>query len=97
MEENSQQPLPKRHDFQTSADLERVTDYAEEKEISATDLENVSIFFVVYVSSLNYYSGRNVSIKNFGHMSTIVYSAGITLELFNTSFLVSPVKTFSLS
>lgn len=44
MEENSQQPLPKRHDFQTSADLERVTDYAEEKEISAKDLENVSIF-----------------------------------------------------
>ncbi|KAM7442814.1 hypothetical protein ABFA07_008279 [Porites harrisoni] len=40
MEENSQQPLPKRHDFQTSADLERVTDYAEEKEISAKDLEN---------------------------------------------------------
>ena len=43
MEENSQQPLLKRHDFQTSADLERVTDYAEEKEISAKDLENVSL------------------------------------------------------
>lgn len=53
MEENSQQPLPKRHDFQTSADLERVTDYAEEKEISAKDLENVSIFlWCVCVSSL---------------------------------------------
>lgn len=52
MEENSQQPLPKRHDFQTSADLERVTDYAEEKEISAKDLENVSIFCGVCVSSL---------------------------------------------
>lgn len=42
MAENSQQPLPKRHDLQTSADLERVTDYAEEKEISTTDIENVS-------------------------------------------------------
>ncbi|XP_068708881.1 huntingtin-interacting protein K-like [Montipora foliosa] len=31
---------PKRHDFQTSADLERVTDYAEEKEINTSDLEN---------------------------------------------------------
>ena len=38
----AQQPLPKRHDLQTSADLERVTDYAEEKEISTTDIENVS-------------------------------------------------------
>ena len=34
---------PKRHDFQTSADLERVTDYAEEKEINTSDLENVSV------------------------------------------------------
>ena len=42
MAETPQQPIPKRHDFQTSADLERVTDYAEEKEISTTDLENVS-------------------------------------------------------
>lgn len=45
MAETPQQPLPKRHDFQTSADLERVTDYAEEKEISTTDLENVSVIF----------------------------------------------------
>lgn len=43
MAEGPQQPLPKRHDLQTSADLERVTDYAEEKEISTTDIENVSI------------------------------------------------------
>ena len=43
MAEGVQQPLPKRHDLQTSADLERVTDYAEEKEISTTDIENVSI------------------------------------------------------
>ena len=43
MAEGLQQPLPKRHDLQTSADLERVTDYAEEKEISTTDIENVSI------------------------------------------------------
>ena len=43
MGEGVQQPLPKRHDLQTSADLERVTDYAEEKEISTTDIENVSI------------------------------------------------------
>ena len=42
MAEGVQQPLPKRHDLQTSADLERVTDYAEEKEISTTDIENVS-------------------------------------------------------
>lgn len=40
MAEGVQQPLPKRHDLQTSADLERVTDYAEEKEISTTDIEN---------------------------------------------------------
>lgn len=46
MAETSQQPLPKRHDLQTSADLERVTDYAEEKEISTTDIENVS--FVLF-------------------------------------------------
>lgn len=43
MAETPQQPLPKRHDLQTSADLERVTDYAEEKEISTTDIENVCI------------------------------------------------------
>lgn len=46
MAETPQQPLPKRHDLQTSADLERVTDYAEEKEISTTDIENVS--FVLF-------------------------------------------------
>lgn len=96
MEENSQQPLPKRHDFQTSADLERVTDYAEEKEISAKDLENVSIFLWCVCVKFNY-SGRNVSLNNFGHLSTIVYSAGITLEPFSTSFLVSPLKIFTLS
>lgn len=96
MEENSQQPLPKRHDFQTSADLERVTDYAEEKEISAKDLENVSIFLCCVCVKFNY-SGRNVSLNNFGHLSTIVYSAGITLEPFSASFLVSPLKIFTLS
>ncbi|KAJ7377051.1 hypothetical protein OS493_031009 [Desmophyllum pertusum] len=40
MAEIPQPPLPKRHDLQTSADLERVTDYAEEQEISTTDIEN---------------------------------------------------------
>ena len=46
MAEGVQQPLPKRHDLQTSADLERVTDYAEEKEISTTDIENVSFMYL---------------------------------------------------
>ena len=31
----AEQPAHKRHDLQTSADLERVTDYAEETEIQA--------------------------------------------------------------
>ena len=41
MADESTQPAHKRHDLQTTADLERVTDYAEEKEISA-DIESVS-------------------------------------------------------
>ena len=44
-EANLLQAAPKRHDLQTSADLERVTDYAEEKEISA-DIESVSLLNV---------------------------------------------------
>lgn len=36
------EPAHKRHDLQTSADLERVTDYAEETEIQA-DIGSVSI------------------------------------------------------
>lgn len=39
MAETSTQPK-KRHDFQTSADLERVTDFAEETEINTSILEN---------------------------------------------------------
>ena len=42
MAETSTQPK-KRHDFQTSADLERVTDFAEETEINTSILENVSL------------------------------------------------------
>ena len=53
--------------------------------------------FVVCVCVKFNYSGRNVSLNNFGHLSTIVYSAGITLEPFSTSFLVSPLKIFTLS
>lgn len=51
MAEIPQPPLPKRHDLQTSADLERVTDYAEEQEISTTDIENVS-FVLLKIESL---------------------------------------------
>ena len=36
------QPPPKKHDYKTSADLERVTDYAEEEEISSMDIGDVS-------------------------------------------------------
>ena len=32
----AEQPAHKRHDLYTSADLERVTDYAEEKEIGSS-------------------------------------------------------------
>ena len=40
--QSSTQPPPKKHDYKTSADLERVTDYEEEEEISTMDIGNVS-------------------------------------------------------
>ena len=53
MAEESTQPAHKRHDLQTTADLERVTDYAEEKEISA-DIESVSFTEQVRISVLGH-------------------------------------------